>query len=102
MYLFNFYFNNTWKLVFPPENRSFGFKTITNRLLFAAGVGREGEDRMRDTAMPAALQNIEQALALLDRVSRFLTIGDDRGGDPLSEIVEASKCLTRARAELVG
>ena len=57
---------------------------------------------MRDTAMPAALQNIEQALALLDRVSRFLTIGDDRGGDPLSEIVEASRCLTRARAELVG
>jgi|RhiMetStandDraft_4_1073278.scaffolds.fasta_scaffold451370_1 hypothetical protein len=55
---------------------------------------------MRDTAMPVALQNIEQALALLDRVSRFLMIGEDRGGDPLSEIAEASNCLTRARAEL--
>jgi hypothetical protein len=52
--------------------------------------------------MPAALQNIEQALALLDRVSRFLMIGDDHGGDPLSEIAEASRCLTRARAELVS
>ena len=30
---------------------------------------------MRDTTRPAALQNIEQALALLDRVSRFLAIG---------------------------
>jgi hypothetical protein len=55
---------------------------------------------MRDTTTPAALQNIEQALALLDRVSRFLAIGDERVGDPLSEIAEASQCLTRARAEL--
>jgi hypothetical protein len=55
---------------------------------------------MRDAATPAALQNIEQALALLDRVSRFLTIGDDHRGDPLNEIAEASQCLTRARAEL--
>jgi hypothetical protein len=57
---------------------------------------------MRDTTMPAALQNIEQALALLDRVSRFLCIGDAAGADPLNEIAEASRCLTRARAELTS
>ena len=57
---------------------------------------------MRDTTRPAALQNIEQALALLDRVSRFLAIGDDRAGDPLSAIAEASRCLTKARAELAS
>jgi hypothetical protein len=57
---------------------------------------------MRDTTRPAALRNIEQALALLDRVSRFLAIGDDRAGDPLNEIAEASRCLTRARAELAS
>jgi len=57
---------------------------------------------MRDTTTLAALQNIEQALALLDRVSRFLAIGDERAGDPLNQIAEASQCLTRARAELGG
>jgi hypothetical protein len=57
---------------------------------------------MRDTTRPAALQNIEQALALLDRVSRFLAIGHDGGGDPLNEIAEAAKCLTRAHAELAS
>ena len=56
---------------------------------------------MRDTTRPAALQNIEQALALLDRVSRFLAIGHD-GAGALNEIAEATKCLTRAQAELAS
>ena len=35
---------------------------------------------MRDTIVPAALQDIELALALLDRVSRFLAIGEEATG----------------------
>ena len=57
---------------------------------------------MRDSSTPAALQNIEHALALLDRVSRFLTIGDAPAGDPLEGLNEATACLAKAREALVS
>jgi hypothetical protein len=46
------------------------------------------------------LDNIDEALALLDRVSRFLSVGGFRSEDPLQQIERASECLARARDEL--
>jgi hypothetical protein len=47
-----------------------------------------------------AVDNIDEALRLLDRVSRFLSVGDFRAGDPLEEIERAAECLARARDAL--
>lgn len=59
----------------------------------------------RLTPMPSrpghtALDNIDEALALLDRVSRFLSVGGFKSEDPLQQIERASECLARARDEL--
>jgi hypothetical protein len=53
-----------------------------------------------------AVDNIDEALELLDRVSRFLSVGDFSAGarpeesDPLVELERAAQCLARARAAL--
>jgi hypothetical protein len=53
-----------------------------------------------------AVDNIDEALKLLDRVSRFLSVGDFRAGDtsdesdPLVELERAAMCLARARDAL--
>jgi hypothetical protein len=53
-----------------------------------------------------AVDNIDEALKLLDRVSRFLSVGDFRAGDspdesdPLVELERAAQYLARARDAL--
>ncbi len=45
-------------------------------------------------------REIEQAIAQLDRVNRFLMLGAADHTDPLEEINRAKDCLRRARLKL--
>jgi hypothetical protein len=47
-----------------------------------------------------ARRELEQAIAQLDRVNRFLALGPAYHTDPLEEISRAQECLRRARLQL--
>jgi hypothetical protein len=47
-----------------------------------------------------ARRELEQAIAQLDRVNRFLALGTVCQTDPLEEITRAQECLRRARLQL--
>jgi hypothetical protein len=47
-----------------------------------------------------ARRELEQAIAQLDRVNRFLALGTTDNTDPLDEINRAKECLRRARLKL--
>jgi len=45
-------------------------------------------------------RELEQAIAQLDRVNRFLALGTSENTDPLEEINHAKECLRRAQLKL--
>ncbi len=66
----------------------------------AAGGQSQRAPAMREKRSHTAVESIDEALLLLDRVSRFLSVGGFKDEDPLLQIELAARCLAKARAEL--